>query len=268
MTGDRLVLCVFLVATACSRDARLCTEDPSSELRFRVDSIGMIGSETELLVESGHALLVVSPSCDFFVKTTSFGDVTQGRFTEEQAAELAAKLRLADWPGGEARYQTNLCDGPVETYRFDASRLVVGSLCHGVNTAEGVAWLRSSVRSELAPVAALGTRLRSPIKYVVVRNEQGIDASLPEYRNPQRWPLTSRLSELALPPGSSTAGAGRLADGADADELDALQTLYRDGVTGDPWSHFVPVEDPTGMYRLYLRSVLPFEDADGTWKAF
>lgn len=265
---NRTVILATTFILSCGRDTELCNSKPESELSFRVDSLGMVEIGSEILIETGHAFLRITPDCTFFLKSSSYAETFEGQLTSSQSEQLAHNLRLNDWPSGAAMYSTSMCDGPVEKYRLNDSRLTVTSVCHGPNTSEGVSWLRTAVRDALPELTSFGTVRVSALRYAVVAEDPELHAGLPQYRNAPAWPLATPIAEVAQAFDSSTRGIGRQVEGDDAEALAALDRAHRVGEIGRPWFVFVPINENGKLYRLYVRAALPFEDEVGNWQPF
>lgn len=246
----------------------LCDGSEALRLRAQVLGSGQVLPGSAVLSENGFDFLAVDGRCHFWVQQRSFGPVHEGFLDVAQADELLAALRTDSWASMAGTYRSSLCDGPGHRYRFDGAEIDIIPVCNGQRTDGPVEWIRPAVRSAIDRLFAIGTQVRGPVRFTLLRNDElEFPSSSEAFRAAPQWPLRRRAEDVAL--GTSdvrgSTGPFQRADPPEAACLQAIATQYRQRAIGDAIAGFAPIVSEGRRFRLFVRDSVPFEDADGRW---
>jgi hypothetical protein len=246
---------------------RLCDGGSHLAVFGRVWSFDDIVSVGEaFLSENGHLILIVRGDCTYVVSEggsqeelrSGVLDLRHGVLDREAEEELADALSYDAWPRIAGGWSSPGDDSSFWTSVVEDADYMIA--CHGgceaPDTPPEVIRLDDLYHPLIRDLWSRGERGDGPLRIKLVRDFTGIVPAVD-------WPLDIPLSSLILEYEEADSVVSTLVEGERAAALRAIWQPYLDGEHGD-WDGYVGINDPPREpVRLYLREVLPFEDATG-----
>lgn len=222
---------------------------------------------TGLYTMLGDTYLYVRGDCRYWVIGPPFGflgSARTGTLDPAQANALAEDIGYAQWPELHGRYD----GGSADCYRTLASP---GSTIECGGSCYWGSWAPAEIRMWLDAARSWQTTLTEDGQPVPLGDPLRLDGWIVDAEPAQplddivEWPFPFTPEEAGIPPYAPSREATWLV--TDPEITAAFRSYWTsfDGPTPDhvwPFSFSVP-GDPVRIVSLWLRDVVPFEDADG-----
>lgn len=267
-------LSVLLVCGGCAdhtdgaeQSEPICNGEPSVRLAFRMAGEGQILPGSRVMSENGSQFLLVEGSCRAWFLEDPASDVRTAQLSAVAAQALAADMHLVDWEGLRGEYVRNLCDGNSSLLRFGATRIVISSVCGGLDSAAAVTWLEDAARRSLSAAYATAEPVAGTVRFVLVAEPPDVIWPPLVAAAAAPWPLAVAPETLALSSDAAQRyqpGSSRALAPPDAERVRELRRRFFAGGGGPLSGGFIPVLGTAGArYRLFVRDAIPLEDTTG-----
>jgi hypothetical protein len=237
------------------------------QLVFQIAGGGLVLPGSQVLSENGFQFLLVEGTCRTWMLTNAGSEIRTAQLTAHDAEQLARQLRVAEWGSLQGQYTRDLCDGPGVLFRFDRTRITLGSACGGGDNSAPVRSLEVAVRDGLAASYAAGAPVDGAVRFVLVAEAPDVMWPSLVASAAAPWPLATAPDELAISIRAAQdylPGSSRSVTQPEADQLRALRRNF--AARGGPAlsGGFIPVTGAGGSrYELFVRDTIPLEDAQG-----
>jgi hypothetical protein len=240
--------------------------DGSGSLRLamaRLSSFDRLQPGSQVLFENGSPFLYVDGNCRYWVQSDDgWAGSRSGVLTPSQASQLEADTHYADWIRGDWRTPT-LADASLDILYDTSVKLSCSSLCGSSSAPDFLKDVTARFADIVRPLSTGGGALQDQrVRISVVQLDPGAYDFVPH----AAWPLAVALQGIAQDQGTAQMqgyGHGLLFQGADAEKLRALRATYVAGSYRQLGVPGLPIDDGGQVYLLFVRDVLPFEDASG-----
>jgi hypothetical protein len=244
--------------------------DGSEDLRLVYSSGGGF-VDTMYFFTSPHGaeFFAVDGTCQFYAGSNYMRGIFSGTLTQAQAAELSKAVQwdeLANWDW--SLYQDMSCPDAGGS-SLTRAKMTAGCSC-GCDPAapKGLEQALSSADAWVERLMTQGTPIAGPVSAVAYTSETADSSNAPVVT----WPLTRAMSSI---PGLVHAlnennfampwSAASFEDAAETMKLrEARAATFGQKMTG--WTGYVPVQEGSKQYRLYIRDELPAATAKA-WDA-
>lgn len=271
----RLIVGAVLAACSCGgaggQAKPLCVGQAGVALAYQViASASRVEGGAQVLFDNGSWFLFVDGDCRYWTLPAEapgeWADVRTGTLNSTEAAELAADLAVEKYARLAGIHQDErepIADAPTIRFHDGVHRVECGSGCSG-DVPNVLATAATAGLDWVELLWQRGKPVQGPVRVIVVRLGEGPRLLGP----PAPWPAGD-VAAVAITEEEAVRlefGEGVLFEGTKADSLRKLRAEYRDGLHGNWYYRYIPIDDPTGEsagYRAYVRDTLPFEDDRG-----
>jgi hypothetical protein len=236
--------------------------DGSADLRLTYESGGGFVETTYFFTNPrGSAFFGVDGKCQFYAGQNYMRGIVSGTLTEPQAAELSKAVHwdeLAGWDWSVNKDQSCPDAGGSSLTR---AKMTAGCSCGCDPTApKGLDEALSSASEWVERLMKQGKPSEGPLSAVAFPSDRFENPDVPVLT----WPLSRAMSSIpslvhAPPPEylSSTDPTARFDDPSEVTKLREARAATWSHAAMGAWSNYVPVQEGSMQYRLYVRDELP-----------
>lgn len=233
----------------------------------RVAALARHAPGSQVIWENGTTYLYIDGQCRYWVFGNSRGvnetdETRTGTLAAADARRLAQEIKYADWPTLKGEWRGMLHDATPDVFTDGTNTISCEAKCSFAGPPPAVRELYTVIDGWLDLLNAAGQPMTGPVRLAVVNLEDSYPGWPHKFAD---WPLSDPMAGYVVPytitrPGTSkrveAPGAALLRD------LRARQRMRAFSPAGT--GSFIPVRERNGpLHGLYLRDVLPFENAQG-----